>query len=112
MVGFLWSYDRKTQFLGEMTCFVAQEHGFKCNLVIPYALQKFLQDIGDDLLCMGVRIEKDQEGTSEMQGLKITTWSLLIFQEISFHQTLKTLISFCLCLSKMESSIVASGIWL
>lgn len=50
------------------------EHSFKCKLGIPHSLQNLLQDMGYHLLCVGVRIERDQEGTSEMQGLKITMW--------------------------------------
>lgn len=72
-----------------MTYFLAQEHVFECKLVMPFSLQNLLQDVGYHLLCVGVRIERDQEGTSEMQGLKITIWSLLSFLELSFHQTLK-----------------------
>ena len=72
-----------------MTYFLAREHIFKCKLVMPFSLQNLLQDVGYHLLCVGVRIERDQEGTSEMQGLKITIWSLLSFLELSFHQTLK-----------------------
>lgn len=63
-------------------CFLPEEQSFKCKLGIPHSLQNLLQDIGYHLLCVGVRIERDQEGTSEVQGLKIT---ICLFS----HQTLE-----------------------
>lgn len=73
VLGFFW-WSHWSSIELWLMCFLPQEHSFKCRLGIPHSLQNLLQDMGYHLLCVGVRIERDQEGTSEMQGLKITIW--------------------------------------